>query len=124
MMEETSNNPSKDRIRVFVEDNFDTEGSEFEAWEPNDWKEDIAVFDKIKDSAYRDMAKDLHTRWKDLGRKIKSDVQDNPEKYSLIYMQKPFIIPGGRFREMYYWDSYWTIQGLIVSEMYDTVKGT
>ena len=24
---------------------------------------------------------------------------------------------------MYYWDSYWTIQGLLVSEMYDTVKG-
>ena len=24
---------------------------------------------------------------------------------------------------MYYWDSYWTIQGLLVSEMPETVKG-
>ena len=40
-----------------------------------------------------------------------------------MYLDKPFIVPGGRFREMYYWDSYWTIQGLLVSEMYDTVKG-
>ena len=38
-------------------------------------------------------------------------------------MEKPFIVPGGRFREMYYWDSYWTIQGLLVSQMKETVKG-
>ena len=65
----------------------------------------------------------MHGRWKDLGRKIKSDVQASPEKYSLHYLPKPFIVPGGRFREMYYWDSYWTIQGLLVSEMPETVKG-
>ena len=71
----------------------------------------------------RDFAKDLHERWQDLGRKIKIDVKNNPEKYSLHYIDQPFVVPGGRFREMYYWDSYWTIQGLLVSEMQDTVKG-
>ena len=65
----------------------------------------------------------MHGRWKDLGRKIKSDVKDHPERYSLHYLPEPFIVPGGRFREMYYWDSYWTIQGLIVSNMPETVKG-
>jgi hypothetical protein len=25
---------------------------------------------------------------------------------------------------MYYWDSYWTIKGLLVSKMTQTVKGT
>ena len=68
-------------------------------------------------------AKDLHRRWRDLGRQIKSEVMSSPEKYSLIPLQHPFIVPGGRFREMYYWDSYWTIQGLLVSEMYETVLG-
>ena len=29
-------------------------------------------------------AKDLHGRWKHLGRQIKSEVKLNPEKYSLI----------------------------------------
>lgn len=33
------------------------------------------------------------------------------------------IVPGGRFREFYYWDSYWIIRGLLHSEMYDTAKG-
>lgn len=28
-----------------------------------------------------------------------------------------------RFREFYYWDSYWIIKGLLHSEMYETAKG-
>ncbi len=32
---------------------------------------------------------------------------------SLLYVPKPYIIPGGRFREFYYWDSYFTMLGLI-----------
>ena len=30
------------------------------------------------------------------------------------------MVPGGRFREVYYWDSYWTVKGLLLSEMYNT----
>lgn len=43
--------------------------------------------------------------------------------YSIIYVDHPVIVPGGRFREFYYWDSYWIIKGLLHSEMYTTVKG-
>lgn len=38
-------------------------------------------------------------------------------------MKNPVIVPGGRFLEFYYWDSYWVIRGLLQSEMYQTVKG-
>ena len=38
-------------------------------------------------------------------------------------MAQPFVVPGGRFREVYYWDSYWTILGLLASEMTTTVRG-
>jgi len=130
LMKETENNPNKEQVSVFVDNNFDPlpnddnpQGSEFEDWDPSDWDEDIPLFNLITDPGYRSLAKDLHGRWKDLGRKIKSDVQASPEKYSLHYLHEPFIVPGGRFREMYYWDSYWTIQGLLVSEMPETVKG-
>lgn len=34
---------------------------------------------------------------------------------SLISLPKPFIVPGGRFKEIYYWDSYFTMLGLIES---------
>lgn len=32
---------------------------------------------------------------------------------SLISLPKPYIIPGGRFREVYYWDCYFTCEGLL-----------
>jgi len=34
---------------------------------------------------------------------------------SLIPLPHPYIVPGGRFREIYYWDSYFTSEGLVVS---------
>ena len=35
---------------------------------------------------------------------------------SLIPLPNPYIVPGGRFREIYYWDSYFTLIGLMVSD--------
>ncbi|MEO7310056.1 MAG: alpha,alpha-trehalase TreF [Chitinophagaceae bacterium] len=32
---------------------------------------------------------------------------------SLINLPFPYIVPGGRFREIYYWDSYFTMLGLL-----------
>jgi alpha,alpha-trehalase len=32
---------------------------------------------------------------------------------SLLPLSRPYIVPGGRFREIYYWDSYFTMQGLV-----------
>lgn len=32
---------------------------------------------------------------------------------SLIELPYPYIVPGGRFREIYYWDSYFTMLGLV-----------
>ena len=37
-------------------------------------------------------------------------------------MINPFVVPGGRFIETYYWDSFWTIEGLLVCDMYKTVR--
>ena len=70
-----------------------------------------------------DMAKSLHEKWKHLGRKINGNVKIDPDRYSLIYLDNPFVVPGGRFRECYYWDSYWTILGLLASNMTQTAKG-
>lgn len=39
----------------------------------------------------------------------------NNDKSSLIPLPKSYIVPGGRFREIYYWDSYFTLTGLMVS---------
>ena len=41
---------------------------------------------------------------------------------SLIPLPKPYVVPGGRFREVYYWDSYFTMLGLVESRRTDLVK--
>jgi alpha,alpha-trehalase len=35
-----------------------------------------------------------------------------PAWSSLIPLPRPYVVPGGRFREVYYWDSYFTMLGL------------
>jgi alpha,alpha-trehalase len=41
---------------------------------------------------------------------------------SLIPLPFPYVVPGGRFREVYYWDSYFTMLGLIASGRSDLVR--
>lgn len=42
---------------------------------------------------------------------------------SLIPLPNPYVVPGGRFREVYYWDSYFTMLGLVQSGRLDLVRG-
>lgn len=47
---------------------------------------------------------------------------ENPKRTSLIYVPEEFIVPGGRFREFYYWDAYWIVKGLVASGLSNTIK--
>ncbi|CCQ10077.1 Trehalase [Pseudoalteromonas luteoviolacea B = ATCC 29581] len=42
---------------------------------------------------------------------------------SLLPLPHPYIVPGGRFNEIYYWDSYFTALGLIDAGKIDAVNG-
>ncbi|MDF2690579.1 MAG: neutral trehalase [Gammaproteobacteria bacterium] len=51
---------------------------------------------------------------------------DNPDKikwHGLLYLPQPYVVPGGRFNEMYGWDSYFIILGLIRDNLVDIAKG-
>ena len=41
---------------------------------------------------------------------------------SLLPLPKPYVVPGGRFREVYYWDSYFTMLGLAESDHWDKIS--
>lgn len=51
----------------------------------------------------------INTLWPVLTR------QPVPEESSLIPLPHAYVVPGGRFREVYYWDSYFTMLGLQVA---------
>jgi alpha,alpha-trehalase len=44
-----------------------------------------------------------------------------PPYASLLPLPLPYVVPGGRFREIYYWDSYFTMLGLDQSGRHDLV---
>jgi alpha,alpha-trehalase len=41
---------------------------------------------------------------------------------TLIPLPYPYVVPGGRFREVYYWDSYFTMLGLQKSERWNLIE--
>jgi alpha,alpha-trehalase len=45
-----------------------------------------------------------------------------PAYSSLLPLPHPYVVPGGRFRELYYWDSYFTMLGLDQSGRQDLVR--
>ena len=47
---------------------------------------------------------------------------DTANAGSLIPLPEPYVVPGGRFREVYYWDSYFTMLGLIESGRSELVR--
>jgi alpha,alpha-trehalase len=50
------------------------------------------------------------------------DVDQTAPYSSLIELPYPYVVPGGRFREVYYWDSYFTMLGLEADGRNDIVE--
>uniref|UniRef100_A0A7E4VWB3 Trehalase n=1 Tax=Panagrellus redivivus TaxID=6233 RepID=A0A7E4VWB3_PANRE len=109
-------------LATFVNEYFEQPGGELEDYEPLDYQHDVN-FEVIEDPAYRAWALELHRKWPTLCRRVSDKVSSDPSRFSLIPVPNPFVVPGGRFREMYYWDSFFTIKGLLASQMFDTVRG-
>lgn len=65
---------------------------------------------KVKSQEVRAWALEVHGLWKNLSRKVSNRVFEKPEFHTLLPLENPVVIPGSRFREVYYWDSYWVIR--------------
>ncbi|MGF1545008.1 MAG: alpha,alpha-trehalase TreF [Parvularculaceae bacterium] len=66
--------------------------------------------------ADRTLAEHIEALWPALTRRA-----DAPSpNASLLPLPEPYIVPGGRFREVYYWDAYFTMTGL--GARHDAIK--
>nr|XP_018899078.1 PREDICTED: trehalase-like [Bemisia tabaci] len=122
LKERSNGTLSKDQISQFVQDHFE-QGRELESWAPPDFTENPSILKKIRDPQYRVWAQELNMIWRTLARKVKEDVREHPDLYSQIYLPNGLVVPGGRFKEIYYWDTYWIVYGLLVCDMHDTARG-
>ncbi len=67
-------------------------------------------FDDFQSDKSKSIVEHIESLWPVLTR------QPDKAESSLIPLPHPYIVPGGRFREIYYWDSYFTMLGLRVSK--------
>ena len=77
----------------------------------------------VHDSEYvadpdRPLAEHIDALWDVLTRRPR----EHPVRSSLLPLPNPYVVPGGRFGEMYYWDSYFTMLGLAASGRRDLLR--
>jgi alpha,alpha-trehalase len=65
-------------------------------------------------------AMEVHIR--ELWRVLTRPPDSADSRSSLIPLPQAYVVPGGRFREVYYWDSYFTMVGLIASGHADLAR--
>ena len=101
--ENIKKNPNlKFSLKLFVENNFIIPA------------EPIVTYKATKEN----VVDHINELWNVLKRKSDTLVQGS----SLLPLPEPYIVPGGRFREIYYWDSYFTMLGLKESGQYELLE--
>lgn len=97
------NQPSNDAIKKFVEDNFIIPSTDTAGYHT-----------PVK----ANIIEHIEALWPVLKRSADKPVEGS----SLIPLPYPYIVPGGRFREVFYWDSYFTMLGLAESNEWELIE--
>jgi alpha,alpha-trehalase len=71
---------------------------------------------------YSSGTKDIRKHIAELWDVLKRSADTVKEGSSLLPLPYPYVVPGGRFREVYYWDSYFTMLGLKESGEYEMME--
>lgn len=95
----------------FFREYMNAAGDDLVYVEPVDFvAEPVGFLPNVDNFEVRAWALEVHSLWKNLSRKVSEQVLDHPDLHSLLPLASPVMIPGSRFREVYYWDSYWVIR--------------
>ena len=123
--EELSQPPSEEQLRRFVASVFSAEPGEgqLEPWWPEDHQPAPALLSRLPAGAVREWASAVNGLWPLLGRRLSAEAARRPDRHTLLELSHGVIVPGGRFREAYYWDSYWVVLGLLAVDMDATARG-
>jgi alpha,alpha-trehalase len=95
----------------------------------SDYSSNPDLLDRIQDVEIRKFAEELNRRWNLLGKKVDlsklasvGTCKDNCTSFLPMVSNITMLVPGGRFRVSFYWDTYWIILGLIASDMLETAE--
>ncbi|KAL7749723.1 hypothetical protein RI367_004951 [Sorochytrium milnesiophthora] len=115
----------RQKLKDFVQQNFQKPGAELEVV-------DLSKYDgygptpdflgSIVNDKLRGFASNVHGKWGHLAKRINMTQICADCESSIIPVDNDFIIPGQRFVESYYWDSYFIIRGLLVSGLHTMAR--
>ncbi|KAJ1814341.1 hypothetical protein LPJ75_002811, partial [Coemansia sp. RSA 2598] len=116
-------NATRRDLESFVSQNFGAEGQELrkvdDLPELNPSPKFLA---KINDPLLRAFGKTVNGYWKTLIREQDLSQLCDGCMSSMLPLKYHFVVPGGRFREIYYWDTYFTLEGLLRSGLVSIAK--
>ena len=98
-------------LKEFIATYFADAGDDLLHYDPEDFvPEPEGFLPKVKNPEVRAWALEVHALWKNLSRKVSGEVLEQPELHTLLPLPEAVVVPGSRFIEVYYWDSYWVIR--------------
>lgn len=95
-------NPSDAAIKKFVEENF--------------------IIPQVATTYHTDIKENVEEHIEELWNVLQRSADKPVDGSSLIPLPHPYIVPGGRFQEIYYWDSYFTMLGLAKSNKWNVIE--
>ncbi|GME26309.1 Glycoside hydrolase family 37 [Neofusicoccum parvum] len=100
-------------LQAFLTTYFGEAGAELEAVPPGDLSVNATFLDSVADPDIHDFVSQVIDIWPDLTRKYVGASNCTGCVNSFIPLNRTFVVAGGRFREAYYWDSFWILEGLL-----------
>ncbi|ORY62246.1 trehalase-like protein [Pseudomassariella vexata] len=100
-------------LNTFLSTYFGEAGSELTAVRTDELTTDPVFLDKVDDTVIKQFVQKVINIWPDLTREYVSAGKCTGCVDSFIPVNRTFVVAGGRFREPYYWDSFWIIEGLL-----------
>lgn len=97
----------------FLSEHFAPAGAELIPFTGANLTINATFLQDIENPVNREFVQQIIDRWPNLTRTYNESTICDSCQSSFIPVKRPFVIAGGRFREAYYWDSYWIVQGLV-----------
>ncbi|KAJ1333882.1 alpha,alpha-trehalase [Microdochium nivale] len=100
-------------LNDFLSEYFGQAGSELAPVSTDGLKTDPTFLDKLEDASIREFVEKVIDIWPELTRTYVGAGNCTGCVNSFIPLNRTFVVAGGRFREPYYWDSFWILEGLL-----------
>ncbi|KAJ2455095.1 hypothetical protein EV183_001024 [Coemansia sp. RSA 2336] len=108
-------NATRESLVRFVEANFGEEGGELKPVEVTELDTNPPFLAHVNDPLVRAFGHTVNGYWSQLIREQDFSGLCDGCVSSMLQLKYHFVVPGGRFREIYYWDTYFALEGMLRS---------